>query len=214
MALKVQPAGLGAAPAVAAALPQHAAEVTLPGNAHAQRPVHKDLAPHACPGADGDDLLLGKLPGQHHLGKAHFLQQPGARQVVDGHLGAGVQRQGGVPLPDDFSQAQILHQHAIHPGGGYRIQGMEPLGQLPVGHQCVQRYIDPYPAGMAPANGLRQGVFVKVFGARARIKAAQPQINGIGAAQDGGAQLRLAARRRQYFSVFFHFAQDSSSFSS
>lgn len=96
-------------------------------------------------------------------------------QVVDGHLGAGVQRQGGVPLPDDPGQAQILHQHAIHPGGGYRIQGMEPLGQLPVGHQCVQRYIDPYPAGMAPANGLRQGVFVKVFGARARIKAAQPK---------------------------------------
>ena len=91
---------------------------------------------------------------------------------------------------------------------------MEPLGQLPVGHQGIQRYIDPYPAGMAPANGLRQGVFVKVFGASARIKAAQPQINGIGAAQDGGAQLRLAARRRQYFSVFFHFAQNSSSFSS
>ena len=32
--------------------------------------------------------------------------------------------------------------------------------------------------------------------------------------EDGGAQLRLAARRRQYFSVFFHFAQNSSSFSS
>ena len=57
---------------------------------------------------------------------------------------------------------------------------------------------------MAPADGLRQGILIKVFGARAGIKAPQTQINGIGAAQYSGAQLHFAARRRQNFSVFFH----------
>ena len=176
--------------------------------------MDEHLTPQARPGADRRDLLLGKLPCQHHLRKAHFLQQPGARYVVDAHLGAAQQRQGGVPLPYDFGQPQVLHQYAVHPGPRHGVQRFYPLRQLPVGHQRIQRDIDPHPAGMAPAHRLRQAVLIKVLGARAGIKALQAHIYGVGAAQDGSTQLCLAPGRRQYFSVFFHFAQNSSSFSS
>ena len=204
VALKIQSAGLGTAPAVAAALAQHAAEVALTGNAHAQRPVDENLAPQAGSGADGGDLLFGKLPRQHHLVQTHFLQQAGARQIVDGHLGAAQQRQGGVAPAHQPHQPQILHQYAIHAGGCHGVQCAEPVGQLTVGDQRIQGDIDLNTAAVAPADGLRQGVFIKIFGARAGIKAPQTQINGIGAAQHSGTQLCLATCRRQNFSVFFH----------
>ena len=79
-------------------------------------PVDKDLdlAVHAL--SNLADFGDAQLPCQHDAGKSHRRQQLRAADVVDRHLGGGVEAQRGTALLHRPDHRRVLHDHRV--GGG------------------------------------------------------------------------------------------------
>lgn len=95
-----------------------------------------------CAPADSFDFFGAHLPGQYSAGIAEWFQQLHAAQVVQAHLGRGVDRHIRCRLRDEPGQPQILHDERIYPrftGGADRFHSG---GKLPVEHQGIDRQMD------------------------------------------------------------------------
>ena len=174
-----QTAGLGAQAPVAAAAPQDGGQEALAAVAHAQGPVDKGLQLHGRGLAQGLDGGLGQLPGEDHPGHAQVSAGLHAVQVVDGHLGGGVDVHIGDGLPEKSGHAQVLDQDGVDAdlrgkGGGLRRQG-----QFSVGQEGVQGQVDLGPPLMAVGNGLAQLLLGEVLGVAPGVEGAVAQIDGI-----------------------------------
>src|SRR2546430_2777255 len=83
----------------------------------------------------------------------------------------------------------ILHQDGVRPGAGDRGQGLFGDGQLAVEHQRVEGDEPFHALAVEEIEDARQLVDSEVVRAGARVEAAaQPEVDGVGAGSDGGAQ--------------------------
>ena len=174
-----QAAGLGAQTTVAAAATQHRGEETLSRVAHAQRSVDKGLNLNGGVGADVGDLLGGQLPGQHRPGEAQIRTAFHAIQVVNGHLGGGVEVHIGGHLTHHLEKAHVLHQNGVHAQTGGLHRHLGGLSHFPVGGQGVEGEVHLHPVEVAQVNGLLQLLPVEVAGVAAGVEGAVAQIHGI-----------------------------------
>ena len=96
---------------------------------------------------------------------------------------------------DQLRRRQVVRNDGIRPGCSHGAHGVGQAGQLPVIDQRIQRHMHLDAAGMAERHGLPQLVGGKVARRAARVKARQPQINSISAAENSGAKHLAVARR-------------------
>jgi len=87
-------AGLGAFPAVAAAITDGAAQVAVAALAHAQGTIDEGLQFDIGGLVDGLDVIEAQLPGEDGPAKARTGEEGHPLRAVAGRLGAGVQGQG------------------------------------------------------------------------------------------------------------------------
>ena len=101
------PAGLGAQAPVARPSADGCGKIALTGIAHAKGPVDKDLDLNGGVGAD--------VPGKHHPGKAQPVCLQNAADIVDGHLGGGMDGHIRRQRADHPGHAKILHDQGVGP---------------------------------------------------------------------------------------------------
>ena len=133
-------------------------------------------------------ILRGALPGDDHPLTAvdgHFTACPGGKHA---HLGAGVEGQVRQGLPQQVKKPPVLHQHRVHPQAAGLGGDFHSPGQLPVGQQGVQCQKDPDAPEVAVAQGVRELLIGKIFGAPAGVEVAPAQIHRVGAVLDSGPQ--------------------------
>ena len=154
--------------------------------AEAERAVHEDLGLDGGVFCDVPDLLQAELAGQHGAGAAHLGGRLDARQIVDAHLRARVDRDVGQGAADHGRKAQILNENGVRPLVGHESRRIQRGLHLPVADQGVQRDIDLAAADAAVARGLAELLFGKVFRTAAGVEAAQAQIDRVRAVLHGG----------------------------
>ena len=182
LGLEGQTAGLGTEPTVAAAAANHRAEIALARHRHTQRTMHEHLHLQRGVGTDVADFRSGELSGQYHPGKAQLLAEPCALQVVNAHLGGGVDRQSGGTVPHHPCHCQILGEHSVHTGGSGDADGLHRLVDLVLKHDDVDGLVDLYPAQVAVFHRPAEFLGIKVAGIAAGIEPLAAQIDCIGAA--------------------------------
>ncbi len=176
-------AGLGALAAVAAPSADGVAHVALPAVRDTQRPVDETLELQGGAGADGPDLVQAQLAGQDDAPEANGFQEGDPRGGVVVHLGAGDEGQGREVR---FEQAHILDDGGVDANVVEPVQQANGLGQLVVVEQGVDGDIDPRPVavGVPHQSG---DVLERIAGPGAGAELGRADIDGVGAAVDGGA---------------------------
>ena len=175
----LQPTGLGAQAPVARAPPDDGGQETLTGVTHAQGPVGEHLDLNGGVLADVFDLVPGQFPGEHRTGHAQVGHHLDAVQVVDGHLGGGVDQQVGGHLAHHPQHTHVLYQHRIGPQAAGLGGELRRLGQLPVGEQGVQGQIHLGAPHMAIRNRRRKFLPGEILRVAAGIKISVSQIDGV-----------------------------------
>ena len=132
------------------------------------------------------DLIQRQLPGEHHPGKAHLFAGNGPRQIMDGHLGGGMHRQIGGQSPHHAHYAQILDDDGAGALPVQRSDEGSGLLQFPVGEKGVHRHIGVHAPQAAIAQKLGELFSGNVLGAAPGVKIPGAEINGVGAAGNGG----------------------------
>ena len=205
----LQATGLGAHAAVAAALADQGRHVALSGVAEAQRAVDEDLDLDGRVFGDVADLFEIELPGEHGPRHAELGRGLDALEVVDGHLGAGVQRDVRQILADGGGETQILHEDRVRSGVTRELRGLERRLDLPVAHEGVERDVDLAAADAAIAHGLLKFFLGKVFGSAAGVEIAHAEIDRVGAVLYGGNDgFRRAGGGKQFCHGFSFGAED------
>jgi len=147
---------------------------------------------------DVGDLVPGQLPGEHRPLKPQISGLLDAVQIVQRHLGGGVEGQIGGYLPQHPQHAQILYQHRVRPDGRGVCGVFGGFGQLPVGEQGVQRQIDLGAPQMAIRNRRRKFLPGEILCIAAGVKIPISQIDGVRAVLHGrGHRLHGTGRRKQ-----------------
>ena len=129
--------------------------------------------------ADIFDLVPGQLPGEHRTGHAQVGHHLYAVQIVDGHLGGGVDRQIGGHLAHHPQYAHVLHQHRVGSQSAGLHGKVGGLRQLTVGEQGVQGQIDLGSPHMAIRNRRRKFLPGEILRVAAGIKISVSQIDGV-----------------------------------
>ena len=160
---KRQAAGLCAQSAVAAALPNHRAHITLTGHTHTQRTVYKHFGFNLRLRGNRSDLRPAHLAGKHHAGKSQLLCLQCTRQIVDSQLGGSVHRHLGRCLAHQRSHSQILHNQRVDAVAAGNLQSAHHLLILPVVHHRVDRHVHLDAALFTDAGSLLQRILVKIF---------------------------------------------------
>ena len=195
--IKRQAAWPCAGTSVAAAPAQKCAHHALAGHAHAERPVDKDLDLDGAGLADSADLLKRQFTRQNHAviaQRSQFLRPLGR---VNAHLGRAVQVQRRCDALDQLRRGKIIGDHGVRPGRSHSAHRIGQPCQLTVIDQRIQRHMDLDPAGVAEGNGLLQLLRGEIACRAAGVKAGQPQINSISAAEYSGAKHLTVSRRGQ-----------------
>ena len=174
-----QPAGLGAQAPVAGAAADDRGEEALAGVAHAQGPVGEHLDLDGGVLADVFDLIPAQLPGEDRPGHAQVGHHLHTVQIVDGHLGGGVDGQVGGYLPHHPQHPHVLHQHRVGPQGGGLGGKLRRLGQLPVGEQGIEGQIYLGSPHMAIRNRRRKFLPGEILRVAAGVKVPVSQIDGV-----------------------------------
>ena len=91
-------------------------------------------------------------------------------------------------LPQQVKKSPVLHQYRVHAQAAGLGGDLHGPGQLPVGQKGVQCQKDPDAPEVAVAQGVREFLVGKIFGAAAGVEVAPAQINGVGAVLDGSPQ--------------------------
>ena len=131
--------------------------------------------------ADGFNLIPAQLPGEHRPGEAQIGGHLHPVQVVEGHLGGGVDGQIGDDLAEHPQHAQILNEHRVGADGAGLGGHLRRLRQLPVGEQGVEGQVDLRPPQVAIRNRRRKLLLREIFRVAAGVKVPVPQIDGVGA---------------------------------
>ena len=180
---KTQAAGLGTEPAVAAAAAHGGAEVTLTGDAHAERAVDEHLEFEAGVRGrlpNGTDLFERQFPGQDRAGEPEVCQGAEPFRCHDRHLGGGVElhvRRGGA---DEGGNAQVLDDECIDTERTCGLDEVDRQGQFLIGDQRVQGQVHFDAPYMAVFDCFRQFLFREVPGVSSGIEVAGAQIDGVG----------------------------------
>ena len=200
-----QTAGLGAEAAVAAALAEHRAHIALAGHRHAQRAMHEGLHLEGGRADDLPDLLLRALAGQHDAGKAHLLEHFGPLDVVHHHLGGAVQPKRRRAPAQQRRRARVLHDDRVDPrrAGGFGVG--EKLRDLILAHDDIERQVDPDAPDVAAADGIRQMLQGKIFGAAAGVECPGAEIDRVRPAEDGRFKRRRVPGGREHLRQAAHF---------
>ena len=174
-------ARLRARAAVAAAPADQRAHVALAGIAEAQRAVHEHLRLDARVFGNRANLVERKLPRQHRAGEAHFGGGLHAREVVNAHLRARVQRNVRHGVAQHAHQAEILHDNRIRAVVRRLARQIGSGCHLPVAHEGVERDIDLAAADVAVAHRLGKLILCEIVRAAARVVRAKAHVNRVGA---------------------------------
>ena len=168
--------------------------------AEAQRAVDKNLRfDRGVPG-DEFDLLQAQLPGQNGAGQSHLGGSLHACQVMQAHLGAGMEGNVRQSAAYGADKAQILHNQPVCPCGRGKPRIVHSGLHLPVVDQGVEGDVYLAAADMAVAHGLFKFLVCEVFRAPAGVEIAHAQVHGVGAvlhSSDYG--LRRARGREQLY---------------
>ena len=183
-----QAAGLGTQAPVAAASAQNRGEKALSRVTHAQGAVAKNFDFNGGALADEFNGVPGELPGEDHTGHAQVGHLLHSVQVVNRHLGGGVDGQVGGGLAQHAQYAQILHQHRVHPQGAGLGGALGGALHLPVGDQCVQGQVEPAPPQVAVGDRLGELLLAEIFRVAAGVEVAVTQVNRVGAVLHSGPQ--------------------------
>ena len=183
----LHPARLGAEPAVAAAPPDQGGHIALAAVAEAQRPVDEHLQLDGGALRDEADLLFIQLPRQYHALHPQLRRGEDAGEIVDAHLGAGVEREIGAGRAQHPRRAQVLHQHRVGAGLAEEAPGVRQLLQFPVRGERVERDIDLAAALTAVFDGLEVLLAAKIFRVAPGVeRAVKAEVDGIRAVLHGG----------------------------
>ena len=175
----LQTAGLGAHAAVAAALADQGRHVALARVAEAQGPVHKDLRLDGGVLSDIADLVKAQLPCQHRAGQTQLRRGLHARQIMDRHLGAGVQGDVRQVLADGGDETEILDDDAVGPAFGGEAGTVQSGLDLAVVDQGVERDVNLAAADAAVTDGALELLVGEVLRAAAGIEIAHTHIYGV-----------------------------------
>ena len=203
----LHPAGLGAHAPVAAAAADQGGHIALAGIAHAQGAVDKDLDLDGAVAADIGDLLPAQLPGQHHPAHAHLRRGLDPGQIVQAHLGAGVQRDIRQGLAHGLDEAQVLDDDAVGPQVGGQPGRIHRRPDLPVVDQGVQGHIDLAAPDPAVAHGLGKFLVGEVLRAPAGVEVPHAQVHRVRAVLHGGDHGfgRSGGREKFHHSLYYSF---------
>ena len=197
-------AGVGAAAAVAAAAVAdggHEAEAAV---AVAEGAVDEDLDGDAG-GGDDADFIEGQFAREGDLAEAPALRGPGAFEVVEGHLGAGVQGQVRGDRPGEARHAEVLDDEGVRAAFGCRADGVRELRDLGLGHQRVERDEDLAPSRLdvREVNEFSQFVCGEIDGLGARGEGSESAVDGVRAMAEGRMSGFGASGGRQKFRSWF-----------
>ena len=193
--VKGQAAGPGAGAPVAAAAAQKGAHHALAGHTHAECAVDEHLHLNGAGLADGADFIEGQLTRENDAVIPQGGQFFGPFRRVDAHLGRAVQVQRRCNALDQLRRGKIVGNYGIRARFGHSPHRVGQARQFAVIDQRVQRDMDLDAARMAEGHSLPQFIGGKVARRAACIKARQPQINSISAAENSGAKHLTVARR-------------------
>ena len=177
---------LGAQAPVAAAGADEGAHGALPGPAHAQGPVGKDLNGDGTAGADAGHAVPVQLPAQDHTAHAQIRRTLHAGEGVDRHLGGAVEGQVREHGPSQGRQTPVLDNHTVYAAAGGQAQHVRRRCQLPVRGEGVQGQIHFYAADVAVVHRLGQLFGGEVLRAAAGVEFAAAQVDGIRPVLNGG----------------------------
>ena len=150
-------------------------------------------------GADVGDLVPGQLPGEDHAGHALVRAELHAVQVVDAHLGGGVDRHIRGHLAEHPEHPQVLDQHGVHPEAAALLGHLGRGGELPVGEQGIQRQIDLHAPEMAVRNRRRKFLRGEILRVAAGVKVSVSKIDGVRAGLNrGGYRLGRSGGREEF----------------
>ena len=141
------------------------------------------------------DLCQGQLSGEHHPGKAQVGRLFDPLQVMDGHLGGGVDGEIGGRGPDHPGHPQVLDDEGVGPQLAEAEHRLPGPGQLPVGEEGVEGDIGFDPPQAAEAHGLLQVLPLQIFGVAPGVEVPGAEIHGIGPAPDSGDDPLQGPRR-------------------
>ncbi len=199
----------GIATGIAAAAPVAAAPAEV-GGVEAQSAVGvtqgaMDEGLHIDPAvADNrSDFAQGKFAGERHPAESQPSCRHSARDIMNGHLGAGMHGESREILPCQPRHAQVLDDHGIRTDVRGRAQCLDGFIQLILENQCVQGHKDRAPGGALVCKRRDFAEFPRgeIGGLGPGGKALQAQVNGIRAvvkSRIGGIKV---ARRRQQFNL-------------
>ena len=181
-------AGIGAGAAVAGASAQERGVEAQAGIGVAQRAVQEGFEFDGGVAGDGAEFRQGEFAGEGDAGEAEAGGGADAFEVVEGHLGGGVQAQGGEMAAGEAGHAEILHDDGVGAAVGAAGEGAEEVGQFGVAQEGVER--DVHAAGAGPGVGERDD-FLEVAGGEvdgfgAGGEAGQAGIDRVGAEGEGG----------------------------
>ena len=204
---EAQAAGLGAEATVAAAASHGGAEVTLAGDAHAQRAVDEHLEFEAgvpCRFPDGEDFLIGQFPGQDRAGEPKARECPEPFRSHDRHLGGGMEFHAGGSGTDEGGNARVLDDECVDSKFACVFDEVHRQREFLVGDQRVQGQVHFDAPYMAVFDCLRQLLLREVFGVPSGIEVAGAQIDGVGTTFHSSPQSVHAPRGSQDFRPSVH----------
>jgi hypothetical protein len=109
-----------------------------------------------------------------------------------------VYRQRRRDAPQQRHRAHVLHDHRVHARSRHGAHARLNLRQLGVVKQNVHRDKAFHARRVQLGHEGGQLCEREVLGARARVEGVQAEVDGVGAARHGGAQLRPAASRGEH----------------
>ncbi len=139
---------------------------------------------------------------RYGAGHAHLPGGHGASEVVDAHLGAGMQGQIRIGVPDCPGQAEILHKHRIRALFRGKACRRKRGRHLAVADQRVQGDVDLAGAQMTVAHSLFKLFRCEIVRRAARVEIAEAEIDGVRTVLNRCYDSLRRARRGKQFHHF------------
>jgi hypothetical protein len=101
---------------------------------------------------DGAEFGEGEFAGEGDAGEAEAGGGADAFEVVEGHLGGGVETEGGEVLAGEAGDAEVLHDDGVGAAFGAKGEGADEIGEFSVADEGVEGDVDAAGAGLAWAK--------------------------------------------------------------
>src|SRR5262249_10924734 len=137
-------------------------------------------------GADFFDLGNGTFAGEDGQVTAKFAGESHAGRAGDGHLRGGVNGEIRRELPDEATNADVLHDGGVHAGGNDGAEVVFGVGQFVLENEGVESDVATNAALMEEFHELREVTHGEVVGAHPGVEFFKAEVDGVGAVFDGG----------------------------